>query len=87
MRKIANWLKPNGLLLANFAVDESQANVEEKWLGEEEGWMHWSSWGEEGSVKMLEEAGLKVLLRETKQVEGDANFVWLIVQKAASEKE
>ena len=61
--------------------------MEEKWLGEDEGWMHWSSWGEEGSVKMLEEAGLTVLLRETKQVEGDANCVWLIAQKAASEKE
>jgi hypothetical protein len=86
VKKIANWLKPNGLLLANFAVDESEANVEEKWLGEEEGWMHWSSWGEEGSVNMLEEAGLRILLRETKQVEGDANFVWLIAQKAGSEK-
>lgn len=73
--------------MANFAVDESEANVEEKWLGENEGWMYWSSWGEEGSVKMLEEAGLKILMRETKQVEGDANFVWLIAQKAAAEKE
>ena len=79
--KIASWLKPNGLLLANFAVVESKANVEERWMGEAKGWMHWSSWGEEGSVKMLENAGFEILVRETKQVERDANFVWLLARK------
>ncbi len=84
IRKIATWLKPEGLLLANFAVEESKVVIEEQWLGEDKGWMHWSSWGEEGSVKMLEDAGFEVLFRETKQVEGDANFVWLLARKKAA---
>lgn len=79
--KIAGWLKPGGLFLANFAVDDSKATVMEKWLNEEKGWMYWSSWGEAGSVKMLEDAGLEILFRETKQITGDANFVWLLAKQ------
>lgn len=81
IRKIATWLKPNGLLLANFAVEESEGGVEERWLNHDEGWMYWSAWGETGSVKMLEDAGFEILVRETKQNEGDANFVWLLAKK------
>ncbi|KAJ4982968.1 methyltransferase protein [Stagonosporopsis vannaccii] len=84
VHNIAAWLKPGGLLLANFAVDESEVIVAENWLGEDKGWMHWSSWGEQGSVKMLEDTGFDVLFRETKQVDGDANFVWLLARKIAS---
>lgn len=84
VQKIASWLKPNGLLLANFAVDASDATVMEEWLGEKEGWMYWSSWGEEGSVTMLEEAGFKVLVRERKKVGVDAEFLWVIAQKGGS---
>ncbi|KZM22949.1 methyltransferase [Ascochyta rabiei] len=81
VRKIARWLKPGGFLLANFAVEESEGNTAERWLGHEEGWMYWSAWGEEGSVKMFEAAGLEILMRETKQVEGDANFVWVLAKR------
>ena len=46
--------------------------------------MYWSSWGEEGSVTMLEEAGFKVLVRERKKVGVDAEFLWVIAQKGGS---
>lgn len=81
VQKITGWLKPGGLLLANFAVQDSEATILEKWLDEEKGWMYWSSWGEAGSVQMLEEAGFEILFRETKQITGDANFVWLLAQQ------
>jgi SAM-dependent methyltransferase len=84
VRNIATWLKPDGLLLANFAVDVSSKIVEENWLGKDKGWMYWSSWGEEGSLKMLKDAGFRILFRETKQVEGDANFVWLLAERTDS---
>lgn len=84
IRSIVRWLKPGGFFLANFAVDESSGNIEERWLGQDEGWMYWSAWGEEGSVTMLEEAGLEILLREKKQVEGDANFVWLLAKSISA---
>ena len=79
--RIAKWLKPSGLLLANFATEESGAIVDEKWLGHETGWMYWSAWGEEGSVKMIEDAGFKIINRDTTHDAGDAKFVWLIAKK------
>ncbi|KAL6703675.1 hypothetical protein ACN47E_009449 [Coniothyrium glycines] len=81
LSKIANWLKPGGLFLANFAAKEFEALEEEHWLQEEKGWMFWSSWGEEGSVQMVEATGLKVQTREKRQLDGDAEFVWLLARK------
>ncbi|KAH6622484.1 hypothetical protein C7974DRAFT_398378 [Boeremia exigua] len=81
VNQIVRWLKPGGLFLANFAAEQSESTVLENWLNEDKGWMYWSSWGEAGSVKMLEDAGLGVLFRETKQVTRDANFVWLLAEK------
>ncbi|KAF2689818.1 S-adenosyl-L-methionine-dependent methyltransferase [Lentithecium fluviatile CBS 122367] len=78
---IAAWLKPGGLFLANFATDEIESVVDPTWLGEEKGWVYWSSWGEEGSVRMVEEAGLEVLAREVSADEGDARFVWVLARK------
>lgn len=81
VRMIAGWLKPGGMLLTNFAVEISKATIMENWLDEEKGWRYWSSWGEAGSVKMLEESGFEILFKETKQVTGDANFVWLLAKQ------
>jgi len=81
MQKISAWLQPGGLFLANFAADENENVVNENWLGEEKGWVYWSSWGEEGSVKMVEECGLEVLVREISDDAADARFVWVIARK------
>jgi SAM-dependent methyltransferase len=81
LQKIATWLEPGGLFLANFAAEENENSVEEKWLGEDQGWMYWSSWGEEGSVKMIEECGLEVLVREISNDVVDSRFVWVIARK------
>lgn len=81
MGKIAGWLKPGGLFLANFAQQEAENMEEPRWLGEEKGWAYWSGWGEEGSVRMVEEAGFEVVKREVSINHQDANFVWIIARK------
>jgi ubiquinone/menaquinone biosynthesis C-methylase UbiE len=81
MGKIVQWLKPGGYFLANFSVTDMPALQEEKWLGHEEGWMFWSGWGEKESVQMVEDTGLKVLVREVKQAVGDTTFVWVLAKK------
>ncbi|KAH7384534.1 methyltransferase domain-containing protein [Pyrenochaeta sp. MPI-SDFR-AT-0127] len=83
VKKIAQWLKPGGHLLANFGAEENQTIENEKWLGHDKGWMFWSGWGEEKSVKMVEEAGFKVMERELRQAVGDAEFVWILARKYA----
>lgn len=81
MRKIAKWLKPGGLLLANFSRDEIPYLVDPTWLGQEKGWTYWSGWGEVGSVKMVEEAGLSIVVKEVvEKTDNDASFLWVIAK-------
>ncbi|KAI1760515.1 methyltransferase domain-containing protein [Hypoxylon sp. FL1150] len=61
--KIARWLRPGGYFLANFARGEAESIVTDKWLGEK-GWGFWSGWGRQGTLKMVEKAGLQVELGE-----------------------
>ena len=76
---ISKWLKPNtGHLLCCFASQESLGNLNEDWLGMR---AFWSSHGAEGSIKMVEEAGLEVVLSETIHEHGDAEFLWVIARK------
>ncbi|CAN9079398.1 unnamed protein product [Alternaria alternata] len=81
MGMLVKWLKPGGYFLANFSVRDMLGLEAEKWLNHEQGWMFWSGWGEEGSVKMVENAGLEVLVREVRQAVDDAAFVWVLAQK------
>ncbi|OAG12152.1 methyltransferase domain-containing protein [Paraphaeosphaeria sporulosa] len=82
MQKIVGWLKPGGYFLANFADEEQESHVMEKWLGEEKGWTFWSGWGAEGSAKMVADAGLEVLVRETRESNVDATFLWVVARKS-----
>jgi SAM-dependent methyltransferase len=81
MKRIGQWLKPGGLFLANFSEEEIESAVNPKWLDEEKGWVYWSGWGEKGSVRMVEEAGLDVLVKEITVDVVDANFLWVIGKK------
>jgi 2-polyprenyl-3-methyl-5-hydroxy-6-metoxy-1,4-benzoquinol methylase len=87
LHRAVRWLKPGGLILMNFARDELEGEVNERWLGHEKGWMFWSSWGEEKSVRMIEGLGFEVLVREVTGLGGgeedvaDAAFVWVIARK------
>ncbi|KAH8635825.1 hypothetical protein IG631_07659 [Alternaria alternata] len=81
MGMLVKWLKPGGYFLANFSVRDMLGLEAEKWLNHEQGWMFWSGWGEEGSVKMVENAGLEVLVKEVRQAVDDAAFVWVLAQK------
>lgn len=83
MQKIVGWLKPGGFFLANFGADEMSSLEADRWLDHEKGWMYWSGWGEKGSLKMVEDAGLEVLTKELHHPEGDANFVWVLARKSA----
>ncbi|KAF2830407.1 S-adenosyl-L-methionine-dependent methyltransferase [Ophiobolus disseminans] len=82
MRKIVKWLKPGGLFLGNFSATEMSGFAADHWLDQEKGWMYWSGWGEEASLKMVEEVGLEVLTKDLHQDEGDAKFLWVLAKKA-----
>jgi ubiquinone/menaquinone biosynthesis C-methylase UbiE len=81
LSKVATWLKPGGFLLANFSEEDMESGTMEKWLDQDKGWMFWSGWGVEGSVRMVKEAGLQVLVEEIVPDVVDANFLWILAKK------
>ncbi|KAF1911360.1 S-adenosyl-L-methionine-dependent methyltransferase [Ampelomyces quisqualis] len=83
MRKIFAWLKPGGFFLANFGVDEMTTHEIQNWLAHEKGWMFWSGWGKEGSLKMVEDVGMNLVLTEVREEVGDMTFLWILAQKSS----
>ncbi|KAH7396838.1 methyltransferase domain-containing protein [Phaeosphaeria sp. MPI-PUGE-AT-0046c] len=81
MKKVFAWLKPGGYFLANFAVEEAATHEIKDWMQHEKGWMFWSGWGTEGSLKMVEELGMEVLLQEELEEVADATFLWILARK------
>jgi SAM-dependent methyltransferase len=80
LREISTWIKPGGLFLANFAEEDCEEQVTENWLGEG-GWMYWSGWGIEGTMKMIEDAGFEILKKELVSDVADARFLWVLARK------
>ncbi|KAI1342495.1 S-adenosyl-L-methionine-dependent methyltransferase [Xylariaceae sp. FL0016] len=80
IRQISGWLKPGGYLLANFSEKAAETVVEEKWL-HEKGWMFWSGWGKEENCKIVQEAGLEIVVSEVTHDVVDDSFHWVIAKK------
>lgn len=81
MQKIFAWLRPGGYFLANFAAEEAVAHEVKDWMQHEKGWMFWSGFGKEGSLRMIEDLGMKVLLKEEHEDVADAAFLWVLARK------
>jgi ubiquinone/menaquinone biosynthesis C-methylase UbiE len=82
MHTITRWLKPGGFFLANFSAEDLPTAEVKNWMDHEKGYMFWSGWGEKGSLNMVEEVGLEVLMKETHQAAGDANFLWVLAKRS-----
>ncbi|KAL5118912.1 hypothetical protein ACEQ8H_003235 [Pleosporales sp. CAS-2024a] len=81
VKNIYSWLRPGGFLLSNFAGEEVEQEQMDKWLGHEKGWMFWSGWGKDGSLKMMQESGFEVVIGELLEDVGDATFLWVLARK------
>ncbi|KAL4802954.1 S-adenosyl-L-methionine-dependent methyltransferase [Aspergillus unguis] len=91
LKRIHTWLKPGGYFLGNFAAEELGALYDENWLGcdVDKGAMFWSSWGEEGTLRILAEIGFDVVLRDNStDIEDGKNgekdevpFLWVLAKK------
>ncbi|KAL2182076.1 S-adenosyl-L-methionine-dependent methyltransferase [Thermothelomyces heterothallicus CBS 202.75] len=83
LNRAHRWLKAGGMLMINFPKEELQGDVMEHWLGQDKGWMFWSSWGEEKMMQIIEDLeGMEVLLREVTETDAaDPAFVWVVARK------
>jgi len=80
LRRIARWLRPGGGLIANLGTTGGDSFTED-WLGVP---MYWSSWDQRTNRRLLEAAGLDILVDtiETSVEDGaPVTFQWVVVRK------
>ena len=81
LRRVAQWLRPNGVFLGSFGTSDTSAGYEEDWLGEP---MFWSSFDPEKTVELVESSGLAVEWAriETADEDGVAvRFLWILARR------
>lgn len=70
-----------GLLIAAMGARESDAWYEEDWLGAP---MYWSHYDGAANLRLIESAGLRLLLAEETTQDEDgvpATFLWIVAEK------
>ncbi|KAI1174660.1 S-adenosyl-L-methionine-dependent methyltransferase [Nemania sp. FL0916] len=80
-QRIARWLRPGGVFVANFAAEPLEAAIIDKWLDRDEGWMFWSAWGAEKALEEIEKAGLEVVVKDVIKDVVDHAFLWVVAKK------
>ena len=76
--RIQRWIKPGGFLLVNLAVEALPGSTTEGWLGMKAA--YWSSFGQEGNKKLIEEHGFEIVSSERSQDVSDAEFGWFLAR-------
>jgi SAM-dependent methyltransferase len=76
-RKIFGWLRPTGVLLANFGIGNCEVDYDDDWLGVP---MFWSSFDADGTRAALRRAGFELLIDriETESEDGRPHQ-WLLI--------
>ncbi|KGO76965.1 Methyltransferase type 11 [Penicillium italicum] len=88
LRRIFDWLKPGGRLLANFPETGFASSSDQAWLGGTKGAMHWSGWGREEMRRLLAEIGFVMQIdevvvdcEEKNGVSQSVPFHWILAKK------
>jgi SAM-dependent methyltransferase len=80
--RVANWLRPDGVLLASLDA-EAAVDWRGEWLGTE---MYFSQHDAATNLRLIREAGLVVERAEiVAQDNEDAKFLWVIARKAPAQ--
>lgn len=79
--RIRRWLKSDGgLMLVNVATTADRGHAIEGWLGMKQA--YWSSYGLDGSLKIIQESGFEVVSCDVSRDVDDAEFGWVIAKAA-----
>ena len=82
LARIAEWLRPGGLLLSSFGTADTPGGVEDDWLGAP---MFFSSFDAETNRRLVRDAGFELLRDEVhtmiEEGQGEATFLWLIARR------
>jgi cyclopropane fatty-acyl-phospholipid synthase-like methyltransferase len=81
MRRVAEWLKPDGLLVASLGAD-ALPDWSGEWLGTQ---MFFSHYDSETNLKLLCDAGFEIERAQVMdQDHEDARFLWVVARTPAS---
>ena len=76
--RIRSWLRPGGVLIASFGVEDDPGGIEQDWLGVD---MYFSHFSARVNRRLVEEAGFVVeradVLQEPED-RFDARFLWVV---------
>jgi SAM-dependent methyltransferase len=76
-QKIGRWLKPGGILLANFGISNWEEDYVEDWLGAP---MFWSSFDADGERAALRSAGFSCSIDQIEtEIEDERPLRWMLV--------
>ena len=81
LRRVARWLRPGGGLIATLGTTGGEAFADD-WHGVP---MYWSSWDQRTNRRLVEAAGLEVLVDsvETSVEDGEpVTFQWVVARKS-----
>ena len=81
LSRIARWLRPGGVLLASFGVEDDPGTVEPDWLGVP---MYFSQFSARVNRRLVAEAGLAVERAEVLVEPADreeARFLWVLARR------
>ena len=78
--RIRSWLRPGGVLIASFGVEDDPGGIEQDWLGVD---MYFSHFSARVNRRLVEEAGFVVeradVLQEPED-RFDARFLWVVAR-------
>jgi len=81
LRRVHGWLRPGGVVIASFGVEDDPGGIERDWLGVD---MYFSHFSARVNRRLVREAGFVV---ERADVVGepedrhDARFLWVVARK------
>jgi SAM-dependent methyltransferase len=81
VRRLADWLRPGGCLLANLGVSDNPGFIDPNWLGMP---MYWSGYDANTNREMISSAGLTEIEAEIRWDDEDGNavpFLWVLATK------
>ncbi|CAI7641672.1 unnamed protein product [Penicillium glandicola] len=88
LRRIFDWLKPGGRLLANFPETGFESSSDQSWLGGTKGAMYWSGWGRDEMRRLLTHIGFEMEIDDVVVDEEEKNgvsrsvaFNWILAKK------
>ena len=83
LAQIGRWLRPGGLFVASFGVEDDAGGIERDWLGVEMFFRHFSAGT---NRRLVVEAGFDIEIAEVlvePEDRFDARFLWIVARKPA----